>query len=139
MASQVVGTHHAFFLEPCHDATEPRPLHEVLRELTTQPFVSFPVGSRERAVQLAPIEAAGFEVNTQASASTVVGILSLVEAGLGVSLVPWPSREGPRREGVRVSRVDVPDSAFPIRAIWLERRNDNETIRAALSAAGDES
>ncbi|MFK7999345.1 MAG: LysR family transcriptional regulator [Polyangiales bacterium] len=109
---------------------------KVAEMLAANPFVGFPSGSRERSIQLGPLLALGMKPDIRASASTVMGILSLVRAGLGVSLVPWPTKAGPHLEGVTTHRVDAEGASFPIHAIWSKQRTDLEAIHAALAAGG---
>lgn len=151
---QVVAEHNVFLLSPSAPqvtrkkdtrkqtaSTTPKRARKaspskVAEMLADHPFVGFPSGSRERRIQLEPLQALGMQPDIRASASTVMGILSLVRAGLGVSLVPWPSKAGPHLEGVTVHRVDAESARFPIHAIWSKQRTDLEAIHAALAAGG---
>lgn len=153
LESRVVAEHSVFLLSPSvpKSASKNAPQRaanaapkrarkaspsKVAEMLANNPFVGFPSGSRERRIQLAPLQALGMQPDIRASASTVMGILSLVRAGLGVSLVPWPTKAGPHLQGVTTHRVDAESARFPIHAIWSRQRTDLEAIHAALAAGG---
>lgn len=142
LESRVVGHHSVFLLSPAKNPTEAPTKRvrkaspaKVAETLGANPFVSFPSGSRERRMQLTPLQALGMKPDIRASASTVMGILSLVRAGLGVSLVPWPTQSGPLLEGVKTLRVDA-EAEFPIHALWSKQRTELDAIHAALAAGG---
>ncbi len=134
IAATEIGAHRAFFIRPRSGKGKRKApsLPRMLQELATQPFVSFPVGSRERRTQLSPLEAIGLEMQVAATSSTVVGVLALVRAGLGNTVLPWPTAHGPRHEGVEAYPVDAPGTRFPIHAAYLARRAEEPLIVAAL-------
>ncbi|MFT5354540.1 MAG: DNA-binding transcriptional LysR family regulator [Polyangiales bacterium] len=142
LESRVVAQHMVFLLSPSSSPKAPAKRArkaspaKVAEILATNPFVGFPSGSRERRIQLGPLQALGMQPDIRASASTVMGILSLVRAGLGVSLVPWPTKAGPHLDGVTTHRVDAEGASFPIHALWSKQRTDVDAIHAALAAGG---
>jgi hypothetical protein len=71
------------------------------------------------------------------SASTVDAILGFVQAGLGYSLVSWPTRDGPRAAGVIASPVRARGARFPITASWLKKGGENPLVALALDAASE--
>jgi DNA-binding transcriptional LysR family regulator len=105
--------------------------------LGSAPFVSFRPGTGEHGLQLAGLELFGLNPARLLSASTVDAILGFVQAGLGYSLVPWPSRDGPRAAGVVASPVRTRGAAFPITASWLKKGGMNPLVALALEAASE--
>lgn len=112
-----VGSHRIFLVAASgHKAwqrgTSPKAFHD-------QPLVTFTPSSPEAARQLDAVSAWG-PPRRIASASSTEGILALVAAGLGYSIIPWPSASGPSYKGVRSLRIKGPGTEFPIAAVWRE-------------------
>ncbi len=130
--SQRIGTHYVFLAH-----TEQRKLSftDAAQLLTTRPFVAFSEGSNERRLVMSALKEANFKVKTVAAASSVTGLLSLVRAGFGVSLIPWPQPEGPQVDGVYCFPVPPAVASFSIDALWLKRRSSHSMIQRALELA----
>jgi DNA-binding transcriptional LysR family regulator len=62
----------------------------------------------------------------------VASILSFVAAGLGYSLVPWPTKLGPRARGVAVVPLRGEGTSFPITAAWRTRTERDAVLESAL-------
>jgi DNA-binding transcriptional LysR family regulator len=132
VAQRRVGVAYGTWVVPAHLA----PSGKVdPKALSDSPFVSFRPGTSEALLQLAGLELFGLNPARLLSASTVDAILGFVQAGLGYSLVPWPSREGPRASGIVAAPVRARGAAFPITASWLKKGGENSLVTAALGAA----
>lgn len=132
VAQRRVGVAYGSWIVPTHLALAGK---VDLGALGQAPFVSFRPGTSEHALQLAGLEVFGLNPARLLSASTVDAILGFVQAGLGYSLVPWPTREGPRAAGVVASAVRARGAQFPITASWLKKGGENPLVALALEAA----
>jgi DNA-binding transcriptional LysR family regulator len=106
-----------------------------LERLGDAPFIGFNEGSNEYAMQRAALEAFGLAPAHLLFASTADSILAFVQAGLGYSLVPWPTRTLPKLRGVIWRKLEAEHARFPIAASWLRGSGANALIKAALEAA----
>jgi DNA-binding transcriptional LysR family regulator len=132
VAQRRVATAHGIWVAPAHLAVAGKFDASSLRDT---PFVSFRPGTSEHALQLAGLAFHGLNPPRLLSASTVDAILGFVQAGLGYSLVAWPSREGPRLSGVLSTPVKARGAAFPIAASWLKKGGESSLVAVALRAA----
>ena len=132
VAQKVVAKVFALWVVPASCARKGRIAFDALGGL---PFVSFPLASRERALQLAGLELAGLEPTRLLDASTTDGILGFVQAELGYSLVPWPSLAGPKLPGIASARLRGAGTEFAITASWLRQRPLDALLRSALDTA----
>jgi DNA-binding transcriptional LysR family regulator len=69
------------------------------------------------------------------SAGSAETILGFVEAGLGFSIVPWLSAEGPPAAGLEVRPLTAPKVEFPVFAAWRKDTPENPLLDAALETA----
>lgn len=131
LQSRVVSVHHGFIVLPEH--VRPPRGHAALKQLLGQlPLVSFHPAQRELQMQLQALRRHGIEPARVISATGTESILAFVEAGLGYSLVPWPTRTGPARPGVRCLPMRGPGTSFPISALWKRSSQPHPGIAAAL-------
>jgi len=131
---RVVGMHHSFLVLPTGRQHRGRKAVQV-SELTAEPFVAFHAGLSQRELQLGALRALGGSPERITGAPSVASILSFVAAGLGYSLIPWPSARGPRVRGVTVIPLRGPSTRFPITACWRARRDADPVLEAALRLA----
>jgi DNA-binding transcriptional LysR family regulator len=134
ISSRIVGTHRTFFVLP---SSHPIASRKRVRpeDLGAEPFVAFHAGLLQRALQLGALRALGAEPSRITGAPSVASILAFVAAGLGYSLIPWPSARGPRIRGVTVVPLSGPGTRFPIAASWRTRREPDPVLDAALKLA----
>jgi DNA-binding transcriptional LysR family regulator len=132
--TRVVGTHYSFLVLPSSHARAATKRVRVA-DLASEPFVAFHAGLSQRELQLAALSALGVAPVRVNGAPSVASILSFVAAGLGYSLVPWPSARGPRVRGVSVVPLHGPNTRFPITASWRKRRDPDPVLEAALRLA----
>jgi DNA-binding transcriptional LysR family regulator len=131
VAQRRVSVAYATWIVPVHLALGGKVEPGALRDA---PFVSFRPGTSEHALQLAGLELFGLNPPRLLSASTVDAIVGFVQAGLGYSLVPWPSRDGPRAAGVVARPIRTRGATFPITASWLKKGGENPLVAVALDA-----
>jgi DNA-binding transcriptional LysR family regulator len=127
-----IARHHPFLITP---ATWPRPTAKTVgRSLNDKPFVSFGPELFQHDMQLAGLRRLGLEAEQKLSASTTEALLGFVAAGLGYSLIPWPSLHGPQVPGVHALRLGAERDGFTIHAAYREGREDDPLLVAALRA-----
>jgi len=129
VAQRRIGMAYGHWIVPSHLARGSRIQWDELREA---PFVGFPAGTSEHDLQLSGLTHAGLSPSCLLSASTVDAILGFVQAGLGYSLVSWPSKEGPRLAGVVSERIRAKEARFAITASWLRGRDGEALVRELL-------
>jgi DNA-binding transcriptional LysR family regulator len=132
--SRIIGSHHSFLVLPlAHPLAGRKNLRPI--ELAEEPLVAFHTGLPQRELQLAGLRSLEVEPPRILGAPSVASILSFVAAGLGYSLIPWPTLRGPRFRGVRVVPLRGPHTRFPISARWRTRREPDPVLEAALRLA----
>jgi DNA-binding transcriptional LysR family regulator len=127
-----IAQHHPFLITP---AAWPRPTAKTVgRSLNDKPFISFGPELFQHDMQLAGLRRLGLEAEQKLSASTTEALLGFVAAGLGYSLIPWPSLHGPQVHGVYALRLGAERDGFTIHAAYREGREDDPLLVAALRA-----
>ncbi len=134
IASRRVGAHYGFLVAPAQPTKTKAPRVSP-KDLGAMPFVAFHTGLSQRTLQLTALSALGLEPARITGAPSVPSILSFVAAGLGYSLIPWPTRRGPRVRGVSVTPMRGPQARFPITASFRVRRDPDPVLEAALNLA----
>jgi DNA-binding transcriptional LysR family regulator len=134
IASRRVGVHYGFLVAPAA-ASKAGGKRARPDEFDTMPFIAFHTGLSQRTLQLAALGALGLEPARVIGAPSVPCILSFVAAGHGYSLIPWPSRHGPRVRGVQVTPLRGPKARFPISASFRVRRDPDRVLEAVLELA----
>jgi DNA-binding transcriptional LysR family regulator len=135
VSTQSVGMHHAFLVAPAKHPLFRRKKRITIDDFLGEPFVAFHPDLVQHAVQLGALRALGREPERLTLAPSVSSILSFVAAGLGYSLVPWPSRRGPRFAGVAVIPLRGPGTEFPILASFRTRQEKDPVLEAVLQLA----
>jgi DNA-binding transcriptional LysR family regulator len=131
LESREVGRHRAFLVAP-EDWVLGRAVRATLRSLVARDFISFNADLPHYAMQIGALGREGIAVQPALAASSTETILALIAAGLGYSLLPWPSSKGPAFPGIQVIGLRGPGTRFPIRAIWRRSRHANPLLRALL-------
>jgi DNA-binding transcriptional LysR family regulator len=129
--ARTVANYHSFVAAPAELIGSGAP---TLARLRRAAFIGFHPSLPQHALQMQALEHAGSAPEHVLSASSVNAILALVRAGLGYSLVPWPSASGPRVRGVSVARLPGARLRFAIRASWRRRTPPDPLVQAALAA-----
>lgn len=127
-----IARHHAFLITPSAwgkpSARRPAAI------LRGRPFVSYERGLFQHQMQLAGLRALGVEPERKLSVSSTEALLGFVAAGLGYSLIPWPSMKGPALREVHATRLRGPSASFPIHAAYRTRKQLDPLVSAALQA-----
>lgn len=131
-AAKEIGRHYVFVVVPADGARRPKRLSP--KQLSGKPFVSFHPSMPHCEMQLRALTQAGVEPKRILSASSTEAILGFVAAGLGYSLIPWPTEDGPRLPGVVALRQRGPGTEFPILATFCDRKEPDPVVAAALDA-----
>jgi len=106
-----------------------------LAELSADPFVSYTPNQRARELQHEALAKHSVTPPHLLSASSAEGILGLVEAELGWSILPWLEETGPRSKGIVARPLAAPTVEFPVLAAWRKEAPENPLLDAALEAA----
>ena len=136
--SRTVARLHAWVVTPTHGpwALEGRLKPEKLREV---PFIAYQSDQTLRQLQRRALEHAGLRPREAYSADSSDTLLGFVAAGLGFSLVPSLSENGPRVAGVAAHPVRElaaaleKEASFEIRAAWRRRATGHPLVEAAMA------
>jgi DNA-binding transcriptional LysR family regulator len=103
-------------------------------QLARRPFVSFGPELFQHDLQQAGLRRLRLRAEHKLSASSTEALLGFVAAGLGYSLIPWPSPRGPEIAGVRALRLGAREDDFAIHAAYRSDRADDPLLKPALQA-----
>jgi len=106
-----------------------------LAALHADPFVSYMPNQRARELQHEALARHEVAPPHLLSASSAEGILGLVEAELGWSILPWLDEAGPRSKGIVALPLAAPKVEFPVLAAWRKDAPANPLLDAALETA----
>ena len=134
LATMQVGTLHAFLVFPAKHplAREKRLAPETCQDET---FISYTPGTLPCELQMRALAEHGVTPRHMLSAGSAETILGFVEAGLGFSIVPWLSADGPKGRGLEVRPLAAPKVQFPVYAAWRKDTPENPLLDAALETA----
>lgn len=125
-----IAEHHVFLIMP---ATWPKPQPKrVGAALGAQPFISYTPDLFQYAMQVAGLSALHVVPQRKLSASSTEALLGFVAAGLGYSLIPWPTRKGPELANVRALRLHDERARFPIHLAYRTSAASDPLVVAAL-------
>jgi DNA-binding transcriptional LysR family regulator len=134
VSTRVVARHRPFLVAPSdHPLTRGRRVR--VEDFLDEPFVAFHPALPQHALQLGALRTVGREPERITFAPSVASILSFVAAGLGYSLIPWPSPAGPRVPNVAVIPIRRPRTRFPVLATWRTRTVPDPILDAVLRLA----
>ncbi|MDA0932847.1 MAG: LysR family transcriptional regulator [Planctomycetota bacterium] len=137
IASLEVATAYACLVVPADRA--PKRGRPKLADLQDLPFLAYPVGTRNHALQGRAL--AQFEVRPEATMSldTADAILGFVEAGLGWSLVPTLQPDGPSGRQLAAYPFGRPRVTFPISVLWRRDAPEHPLLDAMIDVASPRS
>lgn len=127
LSTRVVSTAYPFLVGPSGNLDVAR--------LRTLPFVSYSPRLPHYGYQMKALELMKIAPTRFLSAGNVDSILSLVQAGLGFSFVPWLGVSGPRLAGLVSKRITKVGGSFRIYAAWRTASEDNPFLAALMEAA----
>jgi DNA-binding transcriptional LysR family regulator len=131
VASIVVATHHSFLVTPT-DHPLRRRKGMTPAAFSDEPFVTFNANLPQHRLQLMALRALGGDARRLTHAPSVASILSFVAAGLGYSLVPWPSTSGPRVPGIKAVLLRGKGTTFPVVASWRKTTQPDPVLASTL-------
>jgi len=134
LATLQVGELHPFLVLPRDAATGRKA--PALRELAELPFLAYPQGSRQHALQLQALALHGATPQHRLHIDSADAIFGFVESGLGWSLVPALGSNGPQGRRLRAFPLDRPKVIFPIHMAWHRGASPNPLLEALLACAG---
>ncbi|MEZ5966367.1 MAG: LysR family transcriptional regulator [Planctomycetota bacterium] len=133
VASQTVAVVHACLVVPReHAPARGRPK---LRELGALPFLSYPVGTRQHALQVQALVQHDISPAASIALDTADAILGFVESGLGWSLVPSLDPDGPKGRRLAAYAWGSPRVTFPIVLAWRKDAPENPMLDALIACA----
>lgn len=133
VATRTVAIVHACLVVPReHAPARGRP---VLGELAALPFLGYPLGTRQHALQLQALVQHSVSPRTTINLDTADAILGFVESGLGWSLVPSLDPDGPKGRRLAAYPWGKPRVTFPIVLAWRRNAPANPMLDALLATA----
>ncbi|MDD9965743.1 MAG: LysR family transcriptional regulator [Myxococcales bacterium] len=127
-----IGEHRGFVIAPEH-----HPFARARRFRTellgSTPLVAYTQGSSEDRLQQAALTMAGLSPRVSVRASSSDTLISLVAAGLGFSVIPWPSRRGPQHPGVTGRAVPGTAYRYPVSIAFRRRAQQDPLVERALA------
>jgi DNA-binding transcriptional LysR family regulator len=132
--TRLVAVHHSFLVASSNHPTARRGRMRV-EDFLREPFVALGTAFPQHSLQLEALRALGAEPRRVTHAPSVASILAFVAAGLGYSLIPWPSPRGPRLRGVTAVALRGPGTRFPVLASWRARHEPDPVLDAVLRLA----
>lgn len=131
VSSMTVATHRGFLVAPAHHPLL-RSQHVRPASFAGEPFVTFNANLPQHRLQLTALRALGGEPRRLTHAPSAASILSFVAAGLGYSLIPWPTPTGPRTPGVKAIPLGGKGATFPVVASWRTTKDPDPVLASAL-------
>jgi DNA-binding transcriptional LysR family regulator len=135
IATMSIGTVHGFLVLPVSHAEAGPGKDNPLARLAGETFISYTKGTLAHELQRKALALHHVTPSKTISADSVEAILSLVDRGLGFSLVPWLTPDGPSGEGFQVWALSDPDVRFEVVAAWRKDTPENPLLDAVLETA----
>jgi DNA-binding transcriptional LysR family regulator len=138
IATQHVADVYACLVVPRHHAPEHRATRRGrpnLRDLRALPFLAYPAGSRQHALQMQALALHDALPSQVLNLDTADAILGYVESGLGWSLVPSLERGGPRGRRLAAYAFGDPPESFPIVMAWRKDMPENPMLDTLIHTA----
>lgn len=133
IATQPVAELHPFVVAPRGGLHRRRSLQ--LSDLTDLPFLAYPLGSRQHALQMQALASHGMAPAQTMNLDTADTILGFVESGLGWSLVPSLDPKGPVGRRLVSFPLARPRTTFPVVMAWRKDAPENPMLDAMLACA----
>ena len=133
IASQIIAVAHACLVVPRDRA--PRRGLPKLEELNEMPFLSYPVDSRQYALQLRALAMHDITPTSAIALDTADAILGYVESGLGWSLVPSLDPDGPKGRRLTAYPWGQPRLKFPVVMAWRKDAPEHPMLDAMIACA----
>jgi DNA-binding transcriptional LysR family regulator len=134
IASQVVAEVHPCLVVP-RERTAARGRAPDLASLLDLPFLTYPVGSQQYALQLQALGNHGASPTQVMSLDSADLILGFVESGMGWSLVPSLDPNGPSGRRLSAFPWGRPRVSFPVSLAWRRDAPENPVLDALIACA----
>ncbi len=134
VAAERVGELHPFVVAPRERAAA-RGGARALRELAAGTFLAYPAGSRQHALQMQALAAHDVMPQQTMHLDTADLILGFVESGLGWSLVPSLTANGPTGRRIVAFPLGRPNVTFPIHLAWRRDAPAHPLLDALIECA----
>jgi DNA-binding transcriptional LysR family regulator len=138
VSSRVVAVHRGFLVVPS-DHRSLRRVRITLADLREDSFVALDPDQPHHALQLEALRTAGADPRSMTYVPSVTSILAFVAAGLGYSLVPWPTARGPVLRGIKAVSLRGAGTRFQVVASWRTRSESDPVLDAVLDLASEDS
>jgi len=129
-----IATIYPFIVHPTNHRLAKRK-RVTLADFSGETFLGYAKGSVMRKVQDRELHKAGAEPAHVITPDAVDVILGFVASGLGLSLVPSLSAEGPRVPGLVARPVGGKRNQYPVYAAWRESAGETPLLQAVLALA----
>ncbi|MEM8882447.1 MAG: LysR family transcriptional regulator [Planctomycetota bacterium] len=134
IATQRVGTIHSFIVHPASHRLAKRK-RVTMKDFDGETFIGYAKGSVMRKLQEIELKRAGVTPSNFLTTDSVDVILGFVASGLGLSLVPSLSPDGPKVSGLVGRAVGGKRNRYPVVAAWRKSAHENPLVHAVLSLA----
>jgi DNA-binding transcriptional LysR family regulator len=134
VTTQRIATLYPFIVHPAGHRLANRK-RVTLSDFAGETFLGYAKGSIMRKVQDRELERVGAEPAHIITTHAVDVILGFVASGLGLSMVPSLSPDGPKVAGVMARPVGGKRNLYPVHAAWRSTATDNPLLRAVLALA----
>ena len=132
--SRQIATLYPFLVLPANHRLANR-ARVSLKELSEDTFVGYTPHTLQHELQMQELARHGVRPTRIITVDSVDTILGYVDAGLGYSLVPELSPEGPRLKGVIAKLLSGKRHHYPVLAVWRKSSAQNPLLQAALETA----
>ncbi len=106
-----------------------------IAELSEEPFIAYHEDMLPHRLQIQALLAHGVQPTRMITTSSADSILGFVESGLGYSLVPSLSPNGPKSRGIVARPMPSPKVEFPVTVAWRKDAPENPLLDIALECA----
>ncbi|MHC4939316.1 MAG: LysR family transcriptional regulator [Planctomycetota bacterium] len=134
IASKRVGTIYSFIVHPANHRLAKRK-RVTLADFSGETFLGYAKGSTMRKIQDRELQRAGAEPAHVITTAAVDVILGFVASGLGLSLVPSLSPEGPKVPGLVARAVGGKRAQYPVTAAWRKSSSESPLLQAVMALA----
>lgn len=134
IAAETVALLHPCIVVP-RELAKTRKRAPRMRDLVETPFLSYPPGSRQYALQMQALALHEVAPPNTIALDTADSILGFVESGLGWSLVPSLDRNGPAGRRLAGFPLERPKLSFPVSMAWRKDAPENPMLDALISCA----
>ncbi len=134
VASLTVAEVHPCLVVP-RDRAPGRRRPPALASLLDLPFLAYPAGSRQHALQLQALAGHGAKPTQVISLDSADAMLGFVESGMGWSLVPSLDPSGPTGRRLAAFPWGRPPASFPVQLAWRRDAPEHPVLDTLIACA----